>query len=478
MWLLAAGQNEVGGWDMAGSLRAGVGRATITPPVGIAHAGWGAQVHERAEGVDQDFYVTVLVVRDDDVSCAIVEYDTGTIMAEDAARICGLVSHATGIAPTDVFVSYTHTHSGPLIHPLNVRAGMELVAPYWETLYSQTFGAASQAHLAMRPARIGASYGTSDVAVSRRYPLPDGRIVVSQYVDGFTDPTVTVARIDGLEGGPLAAIVGYACHPITLAFQNRLLSPDYPGVVRSVVESLTGATCLFLQGCAGDQMPIEGLTGDTRVHRRLGTMIGAEAAETYLGIDPEGREWVFDRVVESGAPLGLQRAEPGRPAAEGVRVATAPVTMPIRALGDAKALRADADAIRHELDGLRAESAADAAIADGMFRLKRAEMRSAWLERFEGRDSVDLDLHGIRIGPFAVVGFPGEPFASIGVAVRDGSPFPVTLMTGYANGWSGYVPTDDAFALGGYEVEWGSAFDVGAADALTAGALSLLEELR
>ena len=37
----------------------------------------------------------------------------------------------------------------------------------------------------------------SDVAVSRRYPLPDGRIVVSQYVDGFTDPTVTVARIDG-----------------------------------------------------------------------------------------------------------------------------------------------------------------------------------------------------------------------------------------------------------------------------------------
>jgi neutral ceramidase len=464
---------------MAGVLHAGVGRATITPPVGIAHAGWGAQIHERAEGVDQDFYVTVLLVRDDDVSCAIVEYDTGTIMAQDAQRICALVSDAAGISPADVLVSYTHTHSGPLIHPLNVRAGMELVAPYWETLYSQTFGAARQAHLAMRPARIGAAYGSSDVAVSRRYPLPDGRIVVSQYADGFTDPTVTVARIDGVDGSPIAAIVGYACHPITLAFQNRLLSPDYPGVVRSVVESLTGATCLFLQGCAGDQMPIEGLTGDTSVHRRLGTRIGAEAAETYLRIDPEGRQWVFDRVVESGAPLGLQRAEPGPEVpADGLRVATGSVTMPIRPLGDAKALRADADAIREELDGLRAGSAPDADIADGMFRLKRAEMRSAWLERFEGRDAVDLDLHGIRIGPFAVVGFPGEPFASIGVDVRAGSPFPVTLMSGYTNGWSGYVPTDDAFAVGGYEVEWGSAFDVGAANALIAGALSLLEELR
>ena len=173
--------HQAGGGTWPGLLHAGVGRATITPPVGIAHAGWGAQVHERAEGVDQDFYVTVLLVRDDDVSCAIVEYDTGTIMAEDAARICALVGDATGIDPADVFVSYTHTHSGPLIHPLNVRAGMELVAPYWETLYSQTFGAARQAHLAMRPARIGADYGSSDVAVSRRFPLPEGRIVVSQY---------------------------------------------------------------------------------------------------------------------------------------------------------------------------------------------------------------------------------------------------------------------------------------------------------
>ena len=81
---------------MAGMVHAGVGRATITPPVGIAHAGWGAQVHERAEGVDQDFYVTVLLVRDDDVSCAIVEYDTGTIMAQDAERICARRSRASG----------------------------------------------------------------------------------------------------------------------------------------------------------------------------------------------------------------------------------------------------------------------------------------------------------------------------------------------------------------------------------------------
>ena len=72
---------------MAGAIHAGSGRATITPPVGIAHAGWGAQVHERAEGVDQDFYVTVLLIRDDDASCAVIEYDTGMLTPEDADQI-------------------------------------------------------------------------------------------------------------------------------------------------------------------------------------------------------------------------------------------------------------------------------------------------------------------------------------------------------------------------------------------------------
>ena len=96
--------------------------------------------------------------------------------------------------------------------------------------------------------------------------------------------------------------------------------------------------------------------------------------------------------------------------------------MPIRPLGDAEALAAARDAIRVELDRLRAASAPDAAITDGMFRLKRAEMKSAWWGWFGDRPTVDLELHGIRIGPFAVVGFPGEPFASIGVAVRERSP--------------------------------------------------------
>jgi len=41
-------------------LYAGVARADITPPVGIAHANWGAQAHERASGVDLPLWATAL----------------------------------------------------------------------------------------------------------------------------------------------------------------------------------------------------------------------------------------------------------------------------------------------------------------------------------------------------------------------------------------------------------------------------------
>ena len=69
-------------------------------------------------------------------------------MVEDADRIRRQVGEAAGVRRPTSWCPYSHTHSGPLLHQMNVRAGMELVAPYWETLFSQTVGAARQAHLA------------------------------------------------------------------------------------------------------------------------------------------------------------------------------------------------------------------------------------------------------------------------------------------------------------------------------------------
>ena len=65
----------------------GVGRSDITPPVGIAHAGWGAATHQRAEGVDMPFYATALYVTDSNLEITIVDIDACILTNEEDAAI-------------------------------------------------------------------------------------------------------------------------------------------------------------------------------------------------------------------------------------------------------------------------------------------------------------------------------------------------------------------------------------------------------
>ena len=92
----------------------------------------------------------------------------------------------------------------------------------------------------LRPARVAAGSGQSQVAVNRREIAPDGRPVTGVNPEGPIDPQVFVLRIDDAEGGPLAAVVGYTMHPTTLGPSNRLISPDWPGHLKRTVEAITG----------------------------------------------------------------------------------------------------------------------------------------------------------------------------------------------------------------------------------------------
>src|SRR5690606_5840080 len=109
--------------------------------------------------------------------------------------------------------------------------------------------------------RLSYRTGSCHANVNRRYRLADGRIVVGQNPEGFVDPTLSLLRLDDDENRTVT-IVGYACHPTIMAHRNRLITPDFPGVVKRVVEASVGGHCLFLQGAAGNQCSIEDLTSD------------------------------------------------------------------------------------------------------------------------------------------------------------------------------------------------------------------------
>ena len=58
----------------------------------------------------------------------------------------------------------------------------------------------------------------------------------------------------------------------------------------------------------------------------------------------------------------------------------------------------------------------------------------------------------LRLGPLAIVPFPGEPFADIVLRLRDLSPAQYTLCASTSCGSNGYLVTRESLHRGGYEV--------------------------
>lgn len=434
-------------------------------------------MHVFPAGVEADLWATVLVVSEGATTAAFVDLDLVIVSREESDAIRAAVGQALGIVPIQVRCSVTHNHAGPPPSAWDWTEGGDALRAYYRRLPAAAADAARLALRDLRPARVAVGSGTSRVAVNRRETAPDGRTVTGTNPDGSIDPDLFVARIDGAAGDPLAAIIGYTMHPTTMGPTNRFVSPDWPGHMKRTVESLTGATCLFVQGATGDIGPgPDGYTDDARVIRRLGAEVGSEAARVYLGMRLPPVRYEHERVWESGAPLGKWRAVSLPEAVAVVRATEREIALPVRPMPTLAEAEADVrDAVGH-LNALKGRDAPAREIEAATFVAKRANMTYFRVQTFGGRATFPIRLHLLRIGPAVLVGAECEPFSAIGMAVKEQSPIPHTWFGGYTGGWFGYVPMPDAYPHGGYEVNT-SPYAPEAAATLVTGAVAALRDL-
>ena len=94
-----------------------------------------------------------------------------------------------------------------------------------------------------------------------------------------------------------------------------------------------------------------------------------------------------------------------------------------------------------------------------------------------GPDTLDMSLTGIKIGPVAIIGIPGEPFTKIGLELKDTAGFDMILPCCASNGYEGYFPMQDSYDEGGYEART-SRFKAGTAEYVIKEGKALLESLR
>ncbi len=459
-------------------LHAGVARCDITPPIGIAHGNWSAQLHERSDGIDLPLMCTALAIADGTETVIIAEWDllyppSGAWLADVRGRVFAL----TGVPGDHLRLSASHTHSGPSLSEPWFAGGAEMVGPYVASLTDRLAGVCMAAYRAMQPAFVGSGKGSCAVNSNRRRPHQPGRPMLSPYLGGFSDHEVGVIRIDAADGQPIAIVVNYAAHPTILAWDNRLISPDYPGTLRRTVESITGATCLFLQGAAGDQDTLRDYSCKVEDARWIGKQVGIEAARVAELIETRPTRLAISHFVESSWTMGVAARVPDGVPDGTVRCVTQRLDLPLWQRHPPTAEeRAQLEALKRNLAELRERGARSDEIREANRLTRRATLDLLIAQQRSQGPALSIEIQAIRIGDCALVGIPVEPFAAIGAQVKALSPFSTTFFSGYTNGAEMYMPTADAYPAG-YEV-WMTPFAPEAAGLTIEESLALLTELR
>ena len=467
-------------------LLAGAARADITPPVGIAQMNWGAQRHIAAAGIDPaGMKATALVVSDGRQKFAMVDIDALAVGRMEGVR--ERASELTGIPVEHIRLAATHTHSGPMLTGDKGPVGADLsryqdpFARHWHAVADKIVGSIVEANARLQPVHAGGLKGIGSINVNRRMRRTDSAPpAVGRNEEGFLDRDLIVARIDGADGRTVAVIVNYQCHGTVMAWDNEQISPDWIGRMRTVVEqAFPGALCLFFQGAAGNQGPMEGFTGDLSVAHRLGRILGHEAASLAMRSETVKRGPKFEGFVESTAFIAKQPWRVEGPKDGALRFASAVLDLPGREYTPREVARMEQEVKTASARLEQVRAAGDPAqthLAEARLRRVR-DLLDQWKKPSDGKP-VKVRVQALRIGEVAMVAMPGEPFAEIGVAVKKASPFAVTMFCAYSSGEGGdYMPIDAEYEREGYEVDR-TPYGRGAAEKLVRETVALLERVR
>jgi hypothetical protein len=395
-------------------LLAGVGKTNITPRKGVEMIGYGNRPGV-SQGIHDDLFARALVLDDGNEQVALCSVELLWLRDVDMDAIRQLVTARCPLSAAQIFIFATHTHGGPAIHqPGN-----------WEfSLHERIAEAIVDAYNARQPARLGGGFGQLiGYSINRRW------------LNRPVDPAVGVIRVDRADGSPLAVLGNFACHAVVMGYDNLLITGDWCGISSRLLEDQFGAVVLFSQGGAGNVNP---LTETVRQRLAAGHPVGSIGGiSSYYGY-AEGAPNAYHIGDRGGGQFVECETIARAYGAEVTRVWRSIVTEANVPLWNEQVV----------IDGA---VGSDEPPAAGIAANATSVINSV------AGGKIPLDIRLVGIGSAVIVGQPGEVFSETSVAFRVHAQtlgYSHPLLISYANGTLAYLPPEDAFPEGGYEVGW------------------------
>ena len=406
-------------------------REDITPPIGIYARNWAISERDIAEDVHRPLTATALTLqtRREDEPLILVSIDWGWWRhKEDEWFIRGYLIEQLNIDPARVIVALTHTHSGPSISlDESDKNGGNLVRPYLQLVRDQLLQMIREAFRTAAPATLAWTYGRCRLAKARNQFDPE----ITAYINGYdemapADPVVLVGKIVSDVGELIGTIVNYACHPTSLGWEARVISPDYIGSMRELVESGVGGLCLFLQGAGGDMAPREQYSNDVEVAERNGRELGYAVLSALESMIPAGQKSVFVNTVQSGALLGIWEHQADN-VSEKIGAIIYTIEVPLKEMPTVEEIEA------------RLLVSEDSAMIERL-RRERAVRKSV------GEDATArFPIWLWSAGDTLILGCPAEPYAVLQRHLRLHFLERAVCVINIANGWYGYLPSRELY---------------------------------
>lgn len=438
------------GW--AGQI--GIARGEITPPVGIYSRTWGAAEHDVAESVHRPLSLTALVLQPAEAEPAersaeplvLIDADLGWWKSlEVFQELRQRLLDSLGLSSSQLIFALTHSHAAPPLMRADASLpGSELHGQWLDQLVTVAMATVRQARQQLFAGVLEWAAGHCGLAAGRDLPDPQPgseRLVCGFNPDQPADTTLIVGRVADTTGQLRGTLVHYACHPTTLAWENRAISPDYPGAMREVVQQATAAPCLFLLGACGELAPRHQYVGDSAVPDQHGRQLGHAALSVLYGMNPPQTELAYQGTVESGAPLAVWRPQP-KSMNRRLRGWQATVRLPLKQWPSAE-----------QLEQQRLQ-------ATDRFQEERLR-RQRDIRRVLG-DGADypLELTIWQIGDAFWVGNCCEAYSLLQSELRRRFPQLTLICMNLINGSLGYLPPADLYDHDVYPV-WQTPFDRG-----------------
>jgi hypothetical protein len=255
------------------TFKAGAAVRKITPEELIPISG-GMGAPELPTGTKGDLFARALVLEKGGTRVAIVSIDNLGWPAYLGDRSRKLIK---GIAPENILIGVTHTHSAPDAYAFpdengNTAADLE----YLGWCVKQVADAVDEAVAKLEPAGLKTAVGKANGKIAYNYYAPelyDQRMGVIQ----------AIASTGKNAGKPIATLVNYATHPEILGTSAKLISPDLCGPLYNRIDAKGGGVALFMNSAQGGMV-----TADTRLENgkeandwneciRIGNLMADEA---------------------------------------------------------------------------------------------------------------------------------------------------------------------------------------------------------